>query len=1275
MRFGTKPALMLVFVLVLTACGGGGDEGGAPVQPAPPPAAPTPPPVIGASGGTVTEVSGASVVVPEGAVTTSTTIRVAMDSTGAPALPAGLTAAGNTYVITPHDTEFAVPVEVRIPAPTAALQPNQQYKVAKASPGGEWLVLDDTEVAGGTLSADVSSFSYFMSVVVTYQLPILQAEPFKASSTLTCGNNRPCTDVVGPVTATYTVVGNGGPLPQGCAADSLQIVHADGWSFFSPSSGTARRVPISLSGGSVTLNLPSPHGVDAYSFGVAASCGSWQLVGGNENRRTVEWKRVPDYPRVAVLGMPAQLDVVEGLVANLDAIMGGGGGFGTAPTPTDRATVDWQRSDDGGASWRVIARSYQDEGNGMPFATGREWWRWSVRHGFVATATDQGAQIRAQVCYTPPTGTAAPCHTGSATVINVLQQSALPAIATAPRSVLVRTGQTANLSATATGLPAPTLQWQTRAANSNDSWSNVTTGTGATGANYTTAATTLADNGVQYRVVATNALGTSESIGVTVSVRDLDVAPTIISEPAGLSVIEGSDAVFAVMATGTEALSYQWTFNGAEISGANSAVLRLTAITGASAGSYSVTVSNNAGDAESTAAMLTVTAGTPAVVAPTIVTQPNTVIVNAGNTATFAVGVDGSGPFTFQWRREGVNIVGATSAVYTVNSVQLPHAGAYSVVVSNTAGAIVSDNAVLDVTAAVTGVAPSITTQPATMILPLGGSSIMAVGATGSGPLTYQWYQNGAPIPFATQPVLNFYQVTADFVGSYTVTVTNSVSSRTSQVAELILLGAPTITQQPTATTANEGGTATFSVSANGSNLRYQWLANGASIPGADQATYTTPALVVGNSGAVYSVIVFNAAGLVFSQSAVLTVQVVPSGLTGTTLVSAALGGGPSGFSRHPSISADGNLVAFISNGIDLVPGTTVSGHAYVRNLATGMTTLIDQTPAGGESSRAVQSLKLAAGGRYAVFTSDAGDLVPGDTNDNYDVFRRDLQTGTTIRLSVLPNGDELPFGPLGNGDYQLDVSGDGRGVLFRSYYDLTTDGHENARPFLYYRDVVTGATRLIAGNAQYASAYSAISDNGAWIVHTVGVPPPGTQSVNLYDVAADAHYSMYDIDQSSVPQGLLRQEVSVSNDGRYVAFAMTTVSSPMSQVYVVDRNNPGVPILVSTGASGAGDGNSAYPRLSGDGRYVAFSTDAPNLTVGQAWQSNFFLVVRDLVAGTTTIGSRKFNGTGVALGAPGDHGYAISQDGSTLTFVADYAAVNGGGTNVGSKVFAGPRP
>ncbi len=127
---------------------------------------------------------------PAGALTADTTIRIAMDSTGAPAIPAGLHTAGNMYVITPHGGEFAEPVEVSIPAPTTPLQPNQALKIAKAEPGGPWVVLDDTELADGKLSTEVHSFSWFTAIIVSYPLPILQAVPFAVTTTLDCGSEN-----------------------------------------------------------------------------------------------------------------------------------------------------------------------------------------------------------------------------------------------------------------------------------------------------------------------------------------------------------------------------------------------------------------------------------------------------------------------------------------------------------------------------------------------------------------------------------------------------------------------------------------------------------------------------------------------------------------------------------------------------------------------------------------------------------------------------------------------------------------------------------------------------------------------------------------------------------------------------------------------------------------------------------------------------------------------------------------------------------------------------
>ena len=140
MRVGL--GLILCAISLLAGCGGSGGSDGTtppPVANNPPPP-PPPEPVIGADGGTVTDASGASVIVPAGALSEDTTIRIARDSTGAPALPADLTAAGDIYVITPHGGDFSAGVEVRIPAPRVTLQPNQLFKIAKAELNGEWVV-------------------------------------------------------------------------------------------------------------------------------------------------------------------------------------------------------------------------------------------------------------------------------------------------------------------------------------------------------------------------------------------------------------------------------------------------------------------------------------------------------------------------------------------------------------------------------------------------------------------------------------------------------------------------------------------------------------------------------------------------------------------------------------------------------------------------------------------------------------------------------------------------------------------------------------------------------------------------------------------------------------------------------------------------------------------------------------------------------------------------------------------------------------------------------
>jgi hypothetical protein len=176
------------------------------------------------------------------------------------------------------------------------------------------------------------------------------------------------------------------------------------------------------------------------------------------------------------------------------------------------------------------------------------------------------------------------------------------------------------------------------------------------------------------------------------------VPPTISAQPAAATVADGASASFSTVATGNAPLAYQWRRNGVDlldavgIAGATSAALTLTAPYAFNASQISVRVSNAAGNVVSNSALLTVTP-----IAPTIATQPADVSVTVGASATFAVTVtSGTAPVTYQWKRNGVEIVGATSSSYTVATISISdNAAIFSVDVINPAGTLSSATATL----------------------------------------------------------------------------------------------------------------------------------------------------------------------------------------------------------------------------------------------------------------------------------------------------------------------------------------------------------------------------------------------------------------------------------------------------------------------------------------------------------------------------------------------------------------------------------------------------
>ena len=202
----------------------------------------------------------------------------------------------------------------------------------------------------------------------------------------------------------------------------------------------------------------------------------------------------------------------------------------------------------------------------------------------------------------------------------------------------------------------------------------------ATDTSYTIDSVGTADAG-DYDVVITNNFGSVTSAVATLTVLD---PPEITTQPANLTVSQGSSATFTVEATGLDPLYYQWQFNGTNISAATDTSYEIINAQPSNAGSYTVVITNADGSVTSAQAVLTVG------VSPAITVQPADQTVVAGSNATFMVTATGTSPLSYQWQFNGTNLTGATSSVTTISGANTTNAGNYDVVIANNFGMITS---------------------------------------------------------------------------------------------------------------------------------------------------------------------------------------------------------------------------------------------------------------------------------------------------------------------------------------------------------------------------------------------------------------------------------------------------------------------------------------------------------------------------------------------------------------------------------------------------------
>jgi len=351
---------------------------------------------------------------------------------------------------------------------------------------------------------------------------------------------------------------------------------------------------------------------------------------------------------------------------------------------------------------------------------------------------------------------------------------------------------------------------------------------------------------------------------------------------------------------------------------------------------------------------------------------------------------------------------------------------------------------------------------------------------------------------------------------------------------------------------------------------------------------------------------------------------------------------------------------------------------------APGPIVLVSINSSGEAGSDSSESPGVSADGRYVVFYSYASNLVDGDTNEDYDVFYHDVETGITSRESVSTAGSE-GFGTGGQNasfTYTPAISDDGRFIAFEGEPVNFVPGDTNGAYDIFLRDTRTPFTARVSVStfgteANQGSYHPAISGDGRWVAFESNADDliPGDTNTHrdifLHDTRTGIT-SRVSVGPSGIEADDNSFEPALSRDGRYVAFhsyASNLVpgdTNPDCDVFVRDTQQ-GITSLVSVSTAGTqGNGRTSDPAISADGRYVAFLSDATNLVPDDSnGKTDVFL--RDTVSETTSLVSVSTAGVQAAQGCWTP---SISADGRYVAFESSAPNLVPDDTNDADDIF-----